>query len=102
VKALPSTPFWLKKTAWFCAAAIGPIACIVISFVERILEASFPWAFLILCLAQSVSCFLSGLFYRFPSLKRPLVWTIRIAAILLTVLTLVLAFNWLNYFRLSE
>ena len=94
---MPVTPYWLKKTAWFCAAFLGILCAIVVCYVEALL-AVLPIPFLILCALQCATCIISGIFCGGRHTTR---WFIRVLygiAILLTVAMFVVLFTWLNGF----
>jgi len=96
---MPSTPLWLKKAAWFSAAALGLILCALICIVEHLLEGGFPWAFLILCVVQVCACVASALFCGKRSLPRPLVYAVGACAILLSVAVILMFAFWVSFFR---
>ena len=99
MQKIPSTPVWLKRTAWFSLALLGTVLCVLVCVVEQLLEGGFPWAYLILCILQVTACVLSGLFCGRAALPRPAVLAVGIAAAVLSAAVLATAAFWLSLFR---
>ncbi len=99
MQRLPSTPVWLKRTAWFSLALLGTVLCALVCAVEHLLEGGFPWAYMVLCILQVSACVLSGLFCGRESLPRPAVLAVGITAAFLSAAVLATAAFWLYLFR---
>ena len=99
MKPLPTTPRWLKFGGWLAAALLGTTACVLVCFVERLLEGGFPWAFLILCVLQVALSVLSAVFCKRPPARRGIRIAAGVCAVLLTAAVIVIAVTWILGFR---